>query len=337
MSVSGYVKDRGGVYLLFGMAVGFLVLFMRLSGMQTTMICFSAGLPVLVMVGAEIWEYRRRSRFYRRVLRSLTELDRKYLLPELLETPDHYEGRLLCDVLRETNRSMYEHVAAYRNSAAEFREFIELWVHEIKLPVSSLLLMAHHDGTELNGKIREQLRRIDGYTDTVLYFARAENAEKDYLIKPVSLKRIVSDVAVRCREDLLLHGVEFRTEGLDLQVMTDGKWLAFMLGQLLANSLRYTAEGREAVITVSGEKAADRTVLHFRDNGIGIPPQDLPNIFARSFTGENGRTHAKSTGMGLYIVKNLCDRLGHGISVTSVQGEYTEFCITFADHDFYRF
>ena len=115
--------------------------------------------------------------------------------------------------------------------------------------------------------------------------------------------------------------------------MTDGKWLSFILGQLMSNSLKY--ESTE--ISVTGEDFPDRTVLRFRDNGIGIPESDLPHIFEKSFTGENGRTHTKSTGMGLYIVKKLCDRLGHAVEVSSVQGEFTEIAIAFGKNELYKF
>ncbi|MBP5580288.1 MAG: sensor histidine kinase, partial [Ruminococcus sp.] len=172
--------------------------------------------------------------------------------------------------------------------------------------------------------------------DQVLYYARSGSAEKDYIIKETSLKRIVANAALKNREDIQLAGASVETEGLDISVMTDGKWLEFMLGQFIANSLKYTVEGRSTVMSISAEELTDRVLLRFRDNGIGIPEKDLPRVFDKSFTGENGRLYAKSTGMGLYIVKSLCEKLGHSISVTSQQGSYTEFTIAFAKNDFYK-
>ena len=146
---------------------------------------------------------------------------------------------------------------------------------------------------------------------------------------------MLTDVAVKNRESLQLNQIELQAEGLAVQVLTDGKWLEFMLGQLMANSIKYISHERKPEISVWAEEFPDQTVLHFRDNGIGIPESDLPYIYEKSFTGENGRSTSKSTGMGLYIVKNLCDRLGHNISVKSVQGEFTEVMITFAKHDWF--
>ena len=163
----------------------------------------------------------------------------------------------------------------------------------------------------------------------MLYYARSGSAEKDYIIKPVSLKRTFADAALRSREELQERGISLRTEGLDTEVVTDGKWLTFIFGQLMAKSMKYRAEE----IFVSAQVLPDRTELRFRDDGCGIAESELPYIFERSFTGSNGRTQAKSTGMGLYIVRKLCRKLGHGISASSEQGKFTEICMTFGRND----
>lgn len=336
MKLRDFLKDRVFVYILFVITFAVILMFMTAFHIQTELIIIISVILGMLAIATEAWEFSRKKSFYNDLISKLDGLDRKYLISEMLEIPSFYEGRLVCEVLHESNKSMCESVAEYRRNASDFREFIEMWVHEIKLPVSSLLLMMHNHKSKFSEKALEQLRRIDGYTDTVLYYARSENAEKDYLIKETSLKRTVSNAAVKIREDLLLHNVQLQTENLDVSVMTDSKWLEFILGQFLANSIKFFPEQREAMIAIWAEDFSDRTILHFRDNGIGIPASDLPYIFEKSFTGENGRTHAKSTGMGLYIVKSLCRRLGHDINVKSVTGEFTEFVITFGKDDFYK-
>jgi hypothetical protein len=180
----------------------------------------------------------------------------------------------------------------------------------------------------------EQIGQIDNYIENVLYYARSETAEKDYLIRDVSLKRIFGEIALKNREQLQARNVNIQAKNLDIYVTTDSKWLEYILGQIMGNSMKYFSDEREPEILVYAENTKDRTILHFRDNGIGITERDLPYIFEKSFTGENGRTHAKSTGMGLYIVKKLCDKLGHSVKVQSVQGEFTEIIITFGRNDF---
>lgn len=336
MKLIDFIRDRYFVYISCIAAFAVMIIFMGAFHIQMQLLIIVSVIFWTLIIICEAWEFLRKKVFYDRLFIKLDGLDKKYLISEMLESPRFYEEQLIYEILHQTNKSMYEHAAEYRRSASDFREFIEMWVHEIKLPVSSLLLMTHNNKSEFSGKALEQLRRIDGYTDTVLYYARSENAEKDYLINEVSLKRTVSNIAVKNRESLLLRDVSLHTEGLDVSVLTDGKWLEFILGQLLSNSLKFFPEGRDAEIRISAEDFPDRTVLRFRDNGIGISESDLPYIFEKSFTGENGRNGAGSTGMGLYIVKNLCSRLGHEISVRSAKNEFTEFTITFSKNDFYK-
>ena len=326
MKLITFLRDRSPAYLIFALAWGLVLIFLNAFHVSSEAAVLISVILWIGALAAEMWEFWRKKRCYDKILHDLDQLDQKYLLPEMEEEPDFYEGKILSEILRETDRSMCERIGEYCRETAGFREYIELWVHEIKLPVASLQLMCHNDN---NAKYAEQLRRIDDYIENVLYYARSRNAEKDYIIKRVSLKRIFTDTAIRSRADLQQQGISLSTEGLDTEVMTDAKWLSFIFGQLMNNSMKYEADE----IRVTAEDTPEQTVLHFRDNGIGIPEKDLPYIFEKSFTGENGRTHSRSTGMGLYIVKQLCSKLGHSITAASVQGEFTEISIIFGKND----
>jgi hypothetical protein len=330
MKLSGFIKDRLPAYLIFAGTLLLMLVFLFAFHISLEAVIIISVILLLGGVSAEAWEFFRKKSFYDKLTSDLEQLDKKYLLAEMTESPEFLEGRIIYDALQESDKSMCENIAAYRRDSADFREYIELWVHEIKLPVAGLQLMCHNDG---NSKYNEQLKRIDEYIENVLYYARSGNAEKDYVIKAVSLKRVFGETAVRNREELQERNIELHTENLDAEVMTDSKWLSFIMGQLMGNSLKYDADS----IKVYAEDMPDKTVLHFRDNGIGISENDLPYIFEKSFTGENGRTHKKSTGMGLYIVKKLCGKLGHGVSADSVQGEFTEISITFGKNELYKF
>ena len=329
MKLTEYLKDRISAYMIWAITWFLAVIILFAFHVQIQAVVIVSVILLIGVLCAETWNYLRKNKYYSKMLSDLEQLDKKYLLSEMAECPDFLDGRIIYEVMRETNKSMCEQISEHRRDSQSFREYIEMWVHEIKLPVAGLQLMCHNDG---NSKYAEQLRRIDDYIENVLYYARSGNAEKDYIIKSVSLKRTFAETAVRNRVELQEHGISVHTEGLDVQVMTDGKWLSFMIGQLMGNSMKYEAED----IFVTAEDKPEKTVLHFRDNGIGIPKSDIPYIFDKSFTGENGRTHSKSTGMGLYIVKKLCDKLGHGIEVNSIQGEFTEFSITFGKNDLYN-
>ena len=336
MRFRDYIRDRLWFYAIAALSFGLMLLFLSAYRVSGQLVTFIAVIFILFLISEELVGFFRKRHFYTDLMGKLELLDKKYLIHEMVQKPGFFEGRLTYDVLCQAHKAMCEEVSKYQRSSADFREFIEMWVHEVKLPVASLQLMAHNHSDRLGEKFLEQLRRIDGYTDQVLYYARSESAEKDYIIKETSLKRTVSNTALKNREDIQLAGASIETEGLDVSVMTDGKWLEFILGQFIANSLKYTVEGRDIVMRISAEELSDRVLLHFRDNGIGIPERDISRVFDKSFTGENGRSYAKSTGMGLYIVKSLCQRLGHSISVTSEQGSYTQFTIAFSKNDFYK-
>ena len=336
MKLKEYMRDRLWFYIIAAVSYGVILLFLTAYRISGQLVIFVSVFFLIFIVFEESCGYFRKKKFYDELVNDLALLDKKYLIHEMLEEPDFLDGRIAYEALCSANKSMCENVNVYKRQSEEFREFIELWVHEVKLPVASLQLMSHNNSSELGEKFLEQLRRIDGYTDQVLYYARSENVEKDYIIKETSLKRTVANAALKNREDIQLNGACIGTDGLDIKVMTDGKWLEYILGQFIANSIKYAASERELVMSVSAEETDEMVLLHFRDNGIGIPESDLSRIFDKSFTGRNGRSYAKSTGMGLYIVKSLCERLGHSISVKSEEGSYTEFTIGFPKNNYYK-
>ena len=348
-------------------------------------------------------DFIRKRTFYNDIRRNISELDQKYLVAETIRDPSFYEGRLINEIIGDMEKSMYEKVAETRRGSTDFKEYLEMWVHEVKLPIASLMLkvnnlrdslyeenttaesyqendeentsaenyqgndeenyqentlaaMNYPGNTEENAgadireyselsEIEAKLRRINDLTDQVLFYARSSNAEKDYLIKSHKLNRVVSSVLQKSRMDIEERGVRLEIKGLSYDVITDGKWLEFMLGQFLANSLRYTSGKEDPVISIYAEDKDDTVTLHFRDNGIGISRADIPRVWDKHFTGENGHSahrdamtekNFSSTGMGLYIVKKLCDKLGHRIDVDSVQGEYADFMIIFGKNDIFR-
>lgn len=337
MKIGKYLRDKLAELLVAAAMLLIICGILSLYKAPAELVVAVCVLWMLTAVGVLGIGYAKRRRFYTELTLNAERLDQKYLVLETLEKPAFYEGELIYQSLYEIDKSMTENVKKYRRSIEEFKDYIEMWVHEVKLPIASLQLMCHNNRDLLGGKYETQLRRLDSYVDQVLYFVRSENAHKDYLIKQLKLSDVVHRAAIKNKDDLLLREIAFSVEiPEELLVTTDGKWLEFMLGQILANSMKYAKAEGERQIRIFAEERADAVRLHVWDNGIGIPDEDKTRIFDKSFTGKNGRNHAKSTGMGLYIVKQLCDKLGHGIAVQSVQGEYTDMEICFEKNDFYR-
>lgn len=277
----------------------------------------------------------KKKRFYTDFIQNMERLDKKYYILETLSMPNFYEGKILYDGLYVVNKAMIEHVKNYELQMDDFKEYIEMWIHEVKIPLATLTLMFHNH-KEYDKKVLEQLRRIESYLDQVLYYVRQEFAEKDYLIKKNSLEKMVNNVLVKNKDDFLENQIELEVRDLNFDVFTDSKWTLFILNQIINNSVKYMDDMKDKKIWIFGSEDESSIYLHIRDNGIGIPLQDIPKVFEKSFTGENGRRRSRSTGMGLYISKKLCEKLGHKIWLESREQEYTEVIIAFAKNDYYQ-
>lgn len=210
-----------------------------------------------------------------------------------------------------------------------------MWIHEVKIPLASLILLNHNKkATKENS---EQLRRIDNYLEQILYYIRCGYSNEDYLIKKVSLAKVVKDVAMKNKNELLEFNIDFIVDVRDIWVFTDSKWLEFILNQIINNSIKYRDSKKNSYIKIMALENKESVVLTIEDNGMGIKAEDLPKVFNKSFTGQNGRIGVNSTGMGLYIVKNLLTKLGHEIKIESHYGEFTRLIITMGKNDYYNF
>lgn len=281
-------------------------------------------------------DYFRKYKFYQSLSNTLDVLDKKYLILEMINKPNFYEGEIFYQTLYDINKSMIENVKEYNLSIIDFKEYVEMWIHEVKIPISSLTLLIHNNQEKIDKRYVEQIRKLDNYIDQILYYVRSENAEKDYIIKEKSLQEIIKNVALKNKDDLLASKVKLDVNVNNIKVLTDAKWLEFILNQIINNSIKYKRNNVESYIKIIAKEDKEKTYLSIYDNGIGISKKDIPRVFEKSFTGENGRITAKSTGMGLYIVKKLCDKLGHKINIESKKKEYTKITIIFYKNDFYK-
>ena len=284
----------------------------------------------LACFGGYLFDYYRRRNFYMELLNRIHELDKAYLVLETLEPPKTYDGKILYEALYSAHKSMLDEITLYSSQAEAFKEYIELWIHETKAPLATLSLLSH------NPTVAEQITRLDNYIEQVLYYTRAENAEHDYHIAATSLATVVNAVAAANREILQAKHIDFEARNLNIKVQTDSKWLKFILNQIITNSIKY----RSTRIEIFALETPENVTLKILDNGIGISAKDLPRVFEKSFTGENGhiptRSSSHSTGMGLYIAKTLCDKLGHDIKISAEKDRFTLVEITFRKHDYFN-
>ena len=335
MKFNSFLKDRlySIVTALFSY---FIILLVLLAFKSDKSIIIAITIILLVTyILLFLTDFFRKQKFYTDLLTNIENLDKAYLVLETLNRPEFYEGELLCQALYEIDKSMNENVRIEKEQLLDNKEYIEMWIHEVKRPLASLVLTLNNQKNILDRKTKNILKRLEDYVDQVLYYVRSENAEKDYFIKEVDLSKVIKNVGIKNMDDLLDNKVEFIVDKTNYKVFTDSKWLEFILNQIVNNSIKYKRNIDNSYIKIYVKDNLDTTVLIIEDNGIGIKSSDIRQVFDKTFTGTNGREKTTSTGMGLYIAKNLCKKLGHKIEIESKENEYTRVFITFAKNKFY--
>ena len=335
MKFNSFLKDR--LYsIVTALFCYFIILLVLLAYKSDKAIVIAITIILLVTyILLFLTDFFRKQKFYTDLLTNIDNLDKAYLVLETLNRPEFYEGELLCQALYEIDKSMNENVRIEKEQLLDNKEYIEMWIHEVKRPLASLVLTLNNQKNILDRKTKNILKRLEDYVDQVLYYVRSENAEKDYFIKEVDLSKVIKNVGIKNMDDLLDNKVEFIVDKTNYKVFTDSKWLEFILNQIINNSIKYKRNIDDSYIKIYVKDNQDTTVLIIEDNGIGIKSSDIRQVFDKTFTGTNGREKTTSTGMGLYIAKNLCKKLGHKIEIESKENEYTRVFITFAKNKFY--
>lgn len=277
-----------------------------------------------------IIEYFRKKTFYEKVYQTLNQLEEKYLLMELIKEPSFIEGKVLKDILQETNKSMLEHVNQYKSLTEDYKEYVELWIHEIKLPLAASKLIIENNKNATTKDIDEELDKVENYIEQALFYARSNTVEKDYYIRKCSLKEIVNECIKKNKNMLIQEKISIKLHDLEIEVNTDNKWIIFILNQLIQNSIKYRKQKANSEIEIYAKERKENVILYIKDNGIGIKKGEITRVFEKGFTGTNGRLlNKKSTGIGLYLCKKLCTKLGMAIELNSVQEEGTEVRLVF--------
>ena len=281
-------------------------------------------------------KYYQKNKFYKVFFHNLDSLSKKYLILETIPEPNTYEEKLFVNALYDINKSMIENINLYESNIVEFKEFVEIWIHEVKIPISSMVLKCHNHKEKYDKSFLSLIRRLDNNIDEILYYVRSENTEKDFSISEVDLKEVVRNVGMKNKDDLLENRVSFESNiPSKIIVHSDKKWLEFIINQIMNNSIKYK-KGKDSFIKIDVTEFRDKVSLEIYDNGIGIPTKDIKRVFDKSFTGTNGRDKVKSTGIGLYIIKNLCNKLGHNIYIESKENQYTKVILEFGKNNIYK-
>ena len=319
-------------------AITILLLLFGIITIEIFLMAYNVGMfikiyiPLIIMglyITSIVIEYLKKKEFYNNLLDMLEELEEEYLITEIINTPNFLEGKILKNTLEQINKSMLENVNKYKYITEDYKEYIELWIHEIKIPIAASKMVIENNKNEVTKSIDEELDKVENYIEQALFYARSNTVEKDYYIRKVFLKEIVNESIKKNKSSLIQEKISINIHDLDLEVNTDNKWIVFILNQIIQNSIKYRKK-EESVIEIYASQGKENVILYIKDNGIGIKQGEITRVFEKGFTGTNGRlSNKKSTGIGLYLCKKLCNKLGIGLELNSVQNEGTEVMLIF--------
>jgi signal transduction histidine kinase len=283
-------------------------------------------------------EFHRQKIFFGQIfsqLDDLEELEEAYLIAELLPYSPSSTDELYREILRRCGKSMIEKIRCIEEERLNYREFIEAWVHEIKTPITTMMMLIENEKRKGDRNLLAQLSTIDNKVEMALYYARSEGIYRDFILKPIHLQEEIHAVLQKYKQIFLIHHAAITIEVTpDMVVIADTKWLRFVLAQILLNAVKYRKPGGVQIQIFTEEDRRQKLLI--RDNGIGILPHDLERIFEKGFTGSNGRSQEqKATGMGLYLCQKLCEGMDLVIDAQSEWGVYTQIGITFSHSDFF--
>lgn len=328
MKLSKFLKDRGlflSINLILALPIVLIMVAFKFKIELIAIIMFIWFVPLMSYI---LLEFNHKKKFYNELEDILVNIDKKYLLSEIMKKPTNHEEEKIKDILTETNRSMREQINYYKNIQKEYQEYIETWVHEIKTPIASTMLIIENNEELVPYSMKNEIKKIENYIDQVLYYSRSNDVSKDYIIKKMDLEHVVRNVVKKNASDFINKKIAIDMNNLSGFVYSDSKWIEFIINQIISNSIKYcTTENPK--VSIYSTKNENNTILTIKDNGVGISPKDLNRVFEKGFTGENGRLYGKSTGIGLYLCKKLCDKLGIGLTLNSIHNKGTEINIIF--------
>lgn len=329
MKLTEYIKDKILLLILQVCFASALAGFLHMTGYPADNLVLILLCWVLVLVLWIGYGYYHRKRYFCSIEELLQQVDKRYLLGELMPESYHLEDKLYREIIRRSNKSVIERIRRIEDEQKDYREYIESWVHEVKAPITSIALICENnkENSDVSRRISMENQKIENYVDMALYYAKSDEVYKDYIICETDLQEIA--VVVLNRNKLYLIQNQIQAE-IDCKnsVYTDRKWIAFILNQIVLNSTKYRRDS-DAHIWIFTEKYEHGVRLVVKDNGIGIREEEIARIFEKGFTGSNGRKTERSTGMGLYLCRKLCHRLGIQIYARSWEGKGTEIVLEF--------
>lgn len=335
MSFIKFLKEKALMILLIVFSLITIEIFFMIYSFGTFVKIYTVIIILTSLFTGLLYEYFRKKKYYDNIYNMMGKLEEKYLITEVIKKPGFIEGVILNDVLEEIDKSMHENVNKYKYMQEDYKEYIELWIHEIKTPIAASKMIIENNKNKVTKSISEELEKIENYIEQALFYARSSAVEKDYYIKKCNLKEIVNESIRKNKTILIQEKAEINMHDLESIVNTDSKWIVFILNQIIQNSVKYRNKNNILNIEIYSTSGKENTTLYIKDNGIGIKEGETARVFEKGFTGTNGRLSGKkSTGIGLYLCKRLCEKLSISITISSKEGFGTEIKIVFPSNSY---
>ena len=326
MKLSEYIKDKINYILALAIYLIIISTYLKAINLTYLTIFIVIFITFTFFILAFLLSYYKTSKYLRNIEKTMDKLPEKYLITEILQKPRSAEKLAYYRILKRANKSMLENVTDIKEKQKDYKEYIESWVHEIKVPITSAKLLCENNKSDITNKIDEDIEEVNNYVEQALFYARMDQVSNDFMIREISLNEVIKNVLARNKKIMIQNNMKVELKDVNIKCYTDEKWLEFILNQIITNSIKYRNDNN-AVIKITGIQNKENIILKIKDNGIGIKKSEIDRIFDKGFTGTNGRNQTKSTGIGLYLCKRLCEGIGMEIDANSKENEYTEIVI----------
>ena len=319
--IRGYIKQNIKVLLLFIVfALVFCIVF-SLYDLEIEAIYYSIMLCTFIGL---IYICINFINYYKKHIQLYKLQNEISISLENLPSPKTLMEEDYTNLILNLNKEYKTYISKSDIAKSDMIDYYTMWVHQIKTPISALKLLIQTSESEISSDLSSELFKIEQYVEMVLSYIRLGSNKNDFVLKEYDLDNIIRQAVRKYAPLFIRKKISLDFQPTNYKVLTDEKWLVFVIEQLLSNAIKYTNKGKISIYSLENKK------LVIKDTGIGISKEDIPRIFDKGFTGYNGRTDKKATGLGLYLCKNILDKLSHKISIESEVGVKTKVILDLA-------
>ncbi|WP_100488795.1 sensor histidine kinase [Sporolactobacillus pectinivorans] len=330
-----YIRDRVFLFIFYIAAMVFITIFLYLEPsvrLRIGNLIYLHAVVLFLFLLYLLFDFLRCSRFLSGLVQAANALSGYRLTA--MPAPKTAGQKKICRLLDKIERDNRQKVQDLQHSIEENKDFVMAWVHQVKTPIAAgKMLINHNEGQsqeQILDRLEDEFSKIDYFVEQALYYSRTDSFSNDYFISEYAFHDLVNPVLKKYAKLFIAKKISVALSDLDLQILTDKKWLEFIIDQLISNALKYTdVRGR---VRISGRKYSSGNRLIIEDNGRGISPENIRRVFEKGFTGAIGRKARHSTGIGLYLAKTLALKLGHNISISSEEGKGTTVILDFPNN-----